>query len=174
MTSLFLFMTAIISPSPPDLTLFSNFFLLLIESHSSPQLREVFGLLNFLSQEVNISPQLLFQIMFQWTNLKYTPFDSKNSSSLSSFSSSCTPVNTNPSPSYSDMVWLAPGSFYLVIMHRHAGLLSLHQQMALELVLCYFDVAASFLCSLMYKRTSVVCLCTTIYLGFIPNVSLHL
>ena len=63
---------------------------------------------------------------------------------------------------------------FLVIMHRRAGLLHSHQRMALALVLCYFDVAASFLCSLMYKRTSVVRLCTTIHLGFIPKVSLQL
>ena len=59
---------------PPGLALFSNFFELPIESHSSPQLKEVFGLPNFLSLEVNISPQLLFRIMFQWINLKYAPF----------------------------------------------------------------------------------------------------
>ena len=60
---------------------------------------------------------------------------------------------------------------FLVIMHSGTGLLHSHWQMALALVLCYFDVTSSFPCLLVYKRTSVVHLCTTIYSGFIPQVS---
>ena len=67
-------MMVIISPSPPGLALFFNLFELLIKSHSSPQLKETFGLQNLLSKEVNMFPQLLFQTMFQWIKSKYTPF----------------------------------------------------------------------------------------------------
>jgi len=65
--------------------------------------------------------------------------------------------------------WIFPifVTCFLVIMHRHAGLLCSHQQMVLTLILCFFDVTASFLCLFMYKRTSVLAVtksnCSTVF-----------
>ena len=63
--------------------------------------------------------------------------------------------------------------FFLIIIHRCTGLLHSHWQLALALVLCHFNVTASFLCLLMCKWISVFCIVIHSTWVSYPKVSLN-